>query len=179
MDRLANRKLNLALPLPKRQQMPSRWLGVSRSRLALSSHSTSKKDRVLRPKRRGKARQRIALDACVVRLGQGERVSPELASKLGEIDVGSIHIFALPPDKPAGLHYHDFDEYWLFIEGNTTVSLRSEDGTTKQYQVGPEDLIATPKGVEHGHAPKTPTRYIQFSSKAGPGSRPGHLQRAH
>jgi len=145
----------------------------------LSSHITSKEDTVPRPARRGKERQGIALDACVVRLGQGERVSPELASKLGEIDARSIHIFALPPDSPAGLHYHDFDEYWLFIEGTTTVSLRSEDGTTKQYQVGPGDLIATPKGVEHGHAPKTPTRYVQFSSKVGPGSRPGHLQRAH
>ncbi len=122
---------------------------------------------------------KIALDACVVRLGKGERPTPELTGILDEVDVGSIHIFALPPDRPAGLHYHDFDEYWLFIEGTTVVTLRSGDGSTKQYQVGPGDLIVTPRGIEHGHAPETTTRYIQFSSKMRPGSRRGHLERVH
>ncbi len=129
------------------------------------------------PSRRGDSETTTGLDACIIRLGRGERVSAELAGTLDEVDVRSIHIYKLSPDNPAGLHYHDFDEYWLFIEGTTTVTLRSEDGTTRHYQAGAGDLIATPRGVEHGHAPRTLTRYIQFSSKIKPGSRQGHLQR--
>ena len=120
---------------------------------------------------------KISLDACVVRLGEGQRVSPELAGVLDEVNVSSIHIYTLPPENPAPLHYHDFDEYWLFVEGNTTVTLRSEGGEMKQFRLGPGDLVATPRGTEHGHAPQTPTRYIQFSSRIRPGSRSGHLQR--
>jgi mannose-6-phosphate isomerase-like protein (cupin superfamily) len=120
---------------------------------------------------------KMNLDACVVRLGEGEKVTPELADMLDDVEIGSIHICTLPPDKPAGLHYHDFDEYWLFIEGETRVALRSEEGETKRYSIGPGDLVATPKGVEHGHAPVSLTRYIQFSSKILPGSRSGHLSR--
>jgi len=122
-------------------------------------------------------RLKVTLDMCVIKLGEGERVSRELASVLDEVDVSSIHIYTLSPDKPAGLHYHDFDEYWLFIEGTTTVTLRLEDGTTKQFYVGHGDLIVTPRGVEHGHAPHILTKYIQFSSKIRPGARSGHLER--
>jgi len=121
---------------------------------------------------------KVNLDKFVIRLGKGERVSRELASLLDEVDIASIHIFTLQPHIPVKLHYHDFDEYWLFIEGTTTVTLRSEDGRTNQYEVGPGDLIATPRGIEHTHAPHTLTRYIQFSSKIRPGARLGHLERA-
>jgi mannose-6-phosphate isomerase-like protein (cupin superfamily) len=100
---------------------------------------------------------RTGLDACVVRLGEGERISRVLEGILDEVDIASIHIYTLSPENPAGLHYHDFDEYWVFMEGATTVTLRS-GGETKQYQLGPGDLVATPKGVEHGHSPQTLTK---------------------
>lgn len=121
---------------------------------------------------------KVNLDDCVIRLGNKEWVSSRLAEILDEVNVKSIHIFTLPPEKPAGLHCHEYDEYWLFIEGKTLVTLRSENGKIEQYNVGVGDLIITPKGVEHGHAPSTLTKYIQFSSKLRPGSRLGHLKRS-
>ena len=116
------------------------------------------------------------LDACIIKLGEGEHIPRDLADILDEVDIASIHIYTLSPENPAGLHYHDFDEYWVFMEGTTTVTLRFE-GETRRYQVGPGDLVATPRGVEHGHSPQTPTRYLQFTSRIRAGCRPGHLER--
>ena len=116
-------------------------------------------------------------DVCVIRLGKGERVSAELAEVLDEVNIASFHSFAVPPERPTELHYHDFDEYWLFTEGTTTVTLRLPDGTKKEYEIGPYDLIATPKGVDHGHIPKETVKGFEFVSKIRPGARQGHLQR--
>lgn len=116
-------------------------------------------------------------DVCVIRLGKGERISAELTEVLDEVDTASIHVFAVPPDRPTELHYHDFDEYWLFTEGTTTVTLRLPDGTKKEYEIGPYDLIATPKGIEHGHIPNETVKGFEFASKIRPGAQSGHLQR--
>jgi len=116
-------------------------------------------------------------DLCVIRLRKGERISAELADVLDEVNIASIHAFEVPPERPTELHYHDFDEYWLFTGGSTTMTLRLPDGTMKEYEIGPGDLIATPKGVEHGHIPKEAVRGFEFSSKIKPGARGGHLQR--
>ncbi len=143
----------------------------------MSPQGTDEIDETTQGHPRQSGNPRTALDSCVVRLGEGKRISRELARVLDEVDIASLHIYTLSPENPASLHYHDFDEYWLFIEGSTTVTLRSGGGETKQYQLAPGDLVVTPKGVEHGHSPKILTRYVQFSSKIRPGSRPGHLQR--
>ncbi|MEK7396292.1 MAG: hypothetical protein AAB116_05100 [Candidatus Poribacteria bacterium] len=119
----------------------------------------------------------LTTDMCVIRLGKGERISAELAEILDEVNIASIHSFAVPPDHPTELHYHDFDEYWLFTEGATVVTLRLADGTKKEYEIGPYDLIATPKGVEHGHVPSTTVKGFEFVSKIRQGSRQGHLYR--
>lgn len=116
-------------------------------------------------------------DPCVIRLSKGESISPELAEILQEVNVASIGSFVVPPEHPTELHYHDFDEYWLFTEGTTTVTLRLPDGTKKEYEIGPYDLIATPKGVEHGHIPNEAVTGLQFVSKIEPGARQGHLYR--
>ncbi len=116
-------------------------------------------------------------DLCVIRLGKGEGVSTELAETLAEVDIASIGFFVVPPERPTELHYHDFDEYWLFIEGKTTVTLRLPDGTKKEYEIGPCDLIATPEGVEHGHIPHETVKGFQFVSKIRPDARRGHLYR--
>lgn len=116
-------------------------------------------------------------DVCVIRLSKGERISAELTQVLDEVNIASIHFFAVPPERPTELHYHDFDEYWLFTEGTTTVTLRLPDGTKKEYKIGPYDLIATPKGVEHGHIPNETVKGFEFVSKIKPDARLGHLQR--
>jgi len=120
---------------------------------------------------------KINTDLCVVRLGKGERISEELAAILEEVDIASIGSFTVPPEQPTELHYHDFDEYWLFTEGTTIVTLRLSDGTSKEYEIGPYDLVATPEGVEHGHIPKETVKGLQFVSKIRPGTRSGHLYR--
>ena len=117
-------------------------------------------------------------DLCVIRLGKGESISAELAETLAEVDIASIGYFVVPPERPTELHYHDFDEYWLFIEGKTTVILRLPDGTKKEYEIGPCDLVATPEGVEHGHIPDETVKGFQFVSKIRPGARQGHLYRS-
>jgi len=119
----------------------------------------------------------LTTDLCIIRLGKGERISAELAEILAEVDMASIGYFAVPPESPTELHYHDFDEYWLFTEGTTTVTLRLPDGTKKEYEIGPYDLIATPEGVEHGHIPKETVKGLQLVSKIRPGARQGHLYR--
>ena len=116
-------------------------------------------------------------DVCVIRLGKGERISAELAEVLDEVNIASMHAFVVPPARPTELHYHDYDEYWLFTEGTTTLTLRLPDGTKKEYDIGPYDFVATPKSVEHGHIPNETIKGLQFVSKIRPGARTGHLQR--
>ena len=116
-------------------------------------------------------------DLCVIRLKKGARMSAELAEILDEVNIASIHAFEVPLERPTELHYHDFDEYWLFTGGTTKVTLRLPDGTTEEYEIGPGDLIATPKGVEHGHIPNETVKGFEFTSKISPGARGGHLQR--
>lgn len=119
----------------------------------------------------------IDVDRCIVRIRQGERASDELSNVLDEIDVPSLHEFVLPANTKVELHYHDFDEYWLFTEGTPTITLRSRDGKTGVYVLGPGDLVATAKGVEHTLAADHVLKYFQFSSKKRPGARSGHLLR--
>ena len=116
-------------------------------------------------------------DLCVIRLGKGERISPEIAEILDEVDIASINSFVIPPERPTELHYHDFDEYWLFTSGTTTVTLRLPDGTKKEYEIGLSDMIVTPKGVEHGHTPNETVTGLNFVSKIRPDARTGHLKR--
>lgn len=116
-------------------------------------------------------------ELCVIRLDKGEGISAELAKVLDEVDIASMGAFTIPVDQPTELHYHDYDEYWLFTEGSTTVTIRLPDGTKEEYNIGPSNLIVTPKGVEHGHVPNTVVKGIQFVSKIAPDARLGHLYR--
>ena len=74
-----------------------------------------------------------------------------LADILDEVDIASIGSFSVPKEQPTEMHYHDFDEYWLFTEGSTTVILRLPDGIKQEYDIGPHDLIVTPRGVEYAY----------------------------
>ena len=70
-------------------------------------------------------------DIYVVRLSDGERVGEAVKPLLDPVDMGSIGHFAVSKDQPTELHYHDYDEYWYFTEGTTTVTLRTSDGTSQ------------------------------------------------
>ena len=129
------------------------------------------------PERKGTIAMIEDPDRCVVRIRDGERIRGVLAEALDPVDPQSLHEYVLPANADVELHYHDFDEYWLFTEGTTTVTLRMPDGTRKEYEIGPYDLIATPEGVEHGHIPNETVRGLQFVSKIRPGARRGHIYR--
>ena len=116
-------------------------------------------------------------DVCVVRLDKGEGISDEVVEILDEADIATFGAFTVTREQPTELHFHEHDEHWLFTEGSTTVTLRLPDGTAKEYDVGPNTLIVTPAGVEHGHVPKSTVTGVQFVSKIKPGARTGHLYR--
>jgi mannose-6-phosphate isomerase-like protein (cupin superfamily) len=114
---------------------------------------------------------------CVVRLSRGERVSAELAALLNPVDPASFHEYRLPASTPVELHYHDFDEYWLFTVGNPLVTLRSPSGLTRQFHLGPGDMVTCVRGIEHTLWADHELVYFQYSSVRQGGEREGHLTR--
>ena len=116
-------------------------------------------------------------DICVVPLRDGKKVPDTLADLLDPVDMTSIHEYILAAHTPVELHYHDFDEYWLFTEGHPCVTLRLADGTKGTYHLKPGDLVATLRGVEHTLTADHTLTYFQFSSQKRPDARGGHLVR--
>lgn len=114
-------------------------------------------------------------DLCIIHVSRGERVGPELGALLDAIDPSSIHEYVLPANTPVELHHHDFDEYWLFRRGDPVITLRSPDGTTRNYQLSPGDMVACLRGVSHTLAADHDLVYFQFSSVRREGSQDGHL----
>ena len=74
---------------------------------------------------------------CVIRLSEGERIGDVLGKVLDTPDMTTIGAFAVSKENPTELHFHDFDEYWYFTEGMTTVTLRNADGQSESYRIGP------------------------------------------
>ena len=114
---------------------------------------------------------------CVVRLGRGERISKELATLLNPIDPATMHQYRLSPNTDVELHYHDFDEYWVFLSGGPMVTLRAATGETSRQQLAPGDMVACRRGVEHTLWAAHELVYLQFSSVLEGWERDGHLQR--
>ncbi len=109
-------------------------------------------------------------DHCIIRLRDGEKVLESLANLLDPVDVTSMHEYTLAAHTPVELHYHDFDEYWLFTEGHPSVTLRLSDGTTGIYNLNPGDLVATLRAVEHTLTADHTLTCFQFSSHKKPSS---------
>ena len=114
---------------------------------------------------------------CVVRIGEGERVSGRLAEMLRPVDPGSLQEVRVPANTDLELHYHDFDEYWLFTSGRPLVTLRSPSGAKVALDVGPGDLVACVRGVEHTNRADHEIACFQFTSVRKDGDREGHLTR--
>ena len=114
---------------------------------------------------------------CIIRLGEGERVGDTLGKVLDTPDMTTIGAFVVSKEHPTELHYHDFDEYWYFTEGITTVTLRTADGQSESYRVGPGDLVVTPKGGMDIFQMMSLKHGVQWVSVIHPDARRGHLQR--
>lgn len=116
-------------------------------------------------------------DLCIIPLRDGKKVPDALAKLLDPVDMTSMHEYVLAAHTPVELHYHDFDEYWLFTEGHPCVTLRLPDGTTGIYHLKPGDLVATLRGVEHTLTADHTLTYFQFSSQKRSHARQEHLIR--
>lgn len=114
-------------------------------------------------------------EVCIVRIREGERITGSLAEALDPVDAATIHEFVLPANADVELHYHDFDEYWLFTAGEPQVTLQTPNGTQKTYELHPGDMVACVRGVAHTLKADHPLVYFQFSSVRREGAREGHL----
>ena len=115
---------------------------------------------------------------CVIHIGKGERITGLLAELLNPVNSESFHEYRLPPNSDVELHYHDYDEYWLFTGGTPKVTLRLPTGITQTVQLGPGDMVACVRGVEHTLWADHELVYFQFSSVLEGGERRGHLIRS-
>ena len=115
---------------------------------------------------------------CVVHVGKGERITGLLAELLNPVNSESLHEYRLPANSDVELHYHDYDEYWLFTAGAPKVTLRLPTGNTKTVQLEPGDMVACVRGVEHTLWADHELVYFQFSSLLEGGERRGHLIRS-
>ena len=66
-----------------------------------------------------------------VHIGKGERIIELLAESLNLVNSESFHKYRSPANLDVELHYHDYDEYWLFTVGNPNVTLCIPTGITK------------------------------------------------
>ena len=114
---------------------------------------------------------------CVVRLGAGERIEGLLAELLNPVNPTSLHEYRLPANSDVELHYHDFDEYWLFLEGRPKVTLRLPTGMTETLTLENGDMVACLRGVEHTLWADHELVYLQFSSVLEGNERREHLTR--
>ena len=114
---------------------------------------------------------------CVVKTRRGERITGLLGELLNPVDAKSLHEYRLPPNAEVELHYHDYDEYWLFTSGQPKVTLRTPAGVTKTIQLEPGDMVACVRGMEHTLWADHELVYFQFSSVLEGGERRGHLTR--
>ena len=114
---------------------------------------------------------------CVVSLSDGQCIPPTLCDLLNPVDPSTFHVYKLPANTNVELHYHDYDEYWSFIEGHPRVTLRTPTGVVKRFDLGPGDMVACVRGVEHTLWADHELIYYQYSSIRTGGERSGHLLR--
>ena len=114
---------------------------------------------------------------CVVGIGKGERITGLLAELLNPVDAKTFHQYRLPANADVELHYHDYDEYWLFISGHPKVTLRLPTGVTQTIQLAPGDMVACVRGVEHTLHADHELVYFQYCSVWEGDERGGHLIR--
>ena len=116
---------------------------------------------------------------CVVHIGKAERITGLLAELLNPVNSESFHEYRLPANSDVELHYHDYDEYWLFTAGAPKVTLRLPTGLTRTVQLEPGDMVACVRGVEHTLWADHELVYFQFCSVLEGGERRGHLIRSN
>ena len=116
---------------------------------------------------------------CILRLGEGQRVPAMLSRLLLPVDPSTFHVYRLPAESDVELHFHDYDEYWAFIEGHPKVDLRTPSGIHRNFDLGPGDMVVCVRGIEHTLRADHELVYYQYSSVRTGNERSGHLVRGH
>jgi mannose-6-phosphate isomerase-like protein (cupin superfamily) len=107
-----------------------------------------------------------------------EKLLPQIAAWLDPTDSGTFHYWDLTKTQMPELHFHDFDEYWIWSKGRTMLTLRLPDGRSDTFEIGPGWIVYCVRGVEHAHKPLEDWACYECISTVRPGTRPGHLLRA-
>jgi len=113
----------------------------------------------------------------VVNAGGGEHLSDAIRDWLDPLNGGSLHAWNLAKDKATSLHYHDYDEYWLWTKGRTMLTIRLPDGRRDTLEIGPGWIVYCVRGVEHGHQSLEDWGCYECIGDVRPGARQGHLKR--
>jgi len=127
----------------------------------------------------------IAADDCAdftprmfaVNHSAGEKLDARVAQWLDPIEYKSVGCWYLDKNAKTELHFHDFDEYWLWIKGRTELTLRLPDGRADTFEIGPGWIVYCVRGVEHGHTPAEDWGCYQFNSVVAAEARGGHLHK--
>jgi len=109
--------------------------------------------------------------------GAGEKLDPRISEWLDPVAKGATHCWYLEKDKSTELHYHDFDEYWLWNKGVTELTIRLPDGRSDTFGIGPGWAVYCVRGVEHGHVPREDWGCFEITGVTEPDARKGHLHR--
>ena len=107
----------------------------------------------------------------------GEKLSPAVARLLDPVDGATLHFWELARENATELHFHDYDEHWLWNRGTTDLTIRLPDGRAETFPIGPGWIVYCVRGVEHGHTPREPWACFECTSTPRPGARTGHLHR--
>lgn len=107
-----------------------------------------------------------------------QKLTPE--SNLNTIRDGRGGIFTFYPGKPIvefnfqfinkgkirGNHFHpEFDEYYIFAEGNGVVVTKDENGKEEFIYVGPGDCVHIPQDTPHVTYAITDIKYVTMLTK--------------
>lgn len=113
----------------------------------------------------------------VVNVGGGESLSDAVRDWLDPVNGASLHCWNLAKDQATTLHYHDYDEYWLWTKGRTMLTIRLPDGRGENFEIGPGWVVYCVRGVEHGHQPLEDWGCYECVGDIRSGARQGHLKR--
>lgn len=110
-------------------------------------------------------------------LGAGGSLAPQVAAMLDPIVHASFLFLTGTKEQGVKLHFHEFDEYWLFGKCRSVVQIRLPDGRSGRFEVGPGWGVYCVRGVEHGHEPLEDWNCYQFNGIAREGIELGHRSR--
>lgn len=107
----------------------------------------------------------------------GEKLNDGVSKWLDPADTNLLHCWNLKKEDSTSLHYHDFDEYWLWNKGRSALTIRLPDGRSDTFDIGPGWVVYCVRGVEHGHIPYEDWGCYEFNSIPRESCRGGHQLR--